>query len=123
MDAIQLHLNIAPGITVPKVDGTVAEQLQQIESQRNTNNKQRRQFRGDRQDLLLDVALLNTWQAGFRNASSVGGRPAICAEVVRKYEGRVNEYGYSLVDLSRVVVTARIRPFMLPGFEQQPLPE
>ena len=91
----------------------MAEQL--IKRQKN---KQRRQLRGSREELLFDTTLLSSWQDGFRNASSVGDRPRICAEVVRKYEARVNEYGYSLVDLSRVAVTARIRPFMLPGHEQ-----
>ena len=92
------------------------------EAQSNASTTQsheriRRHYHGERGNPVIDMAMLNSWQDGFRYASSVGDRPRICAEVVRKYEARVNEYGYSLVDLSRVAVTARIRPYMLPGHE------
>ena len=104
-DKMLLSLGIQPAVKIPIAD---------------EGSRQRREYRGtDPKNPVLDPTLVYSWIATYD--AEVAKNAALCASVQDKYEMRVQQYGYSLKNLRRVVPTKFLREFMLSSLESEVL--
>ena len=95
LDAIFRFLSMSPNVVVDVGDG-----------------KARRHFHGSRNHAVFHSQHAHNWQQPYITAKSKWNQSE-CDDTLRKYEGRVNQYGYSLLDLDLVTVTEYMRAWTL----------
>ena len=74
--------------------------------------RQRREYRGsDPKNPVLDPDLVYSWISTYEQ--EVANNPRQCMHVQEMYESQVQQYGYSLKNLRRVVPTKFLREFFM----------
>lgn len=122
LDAVGVDPKLFPHILIidnngQQVSGTNLRDFDTNNSNNPTNGRERREYRGnDEGGVVLDRRIVNAWASLYYKTIYNDANFLVCDKMITKYEPLVNQFGYSLRNISHFSKSpSRLKPLLLPS--------
>lgn len=107
----EAHVEPAPTITFAESTEAGTHNGTGARAERSPTGRRLLEYHGSRKHVQMDLSDTGYWIDEW--FSRVNMMSASCRSVIQRYESELNQYGYSLVDLRRINVGPKIKPYYL----------